>query len=626
VTRRRTGFIAVFSGFATGVVPLVRSAALFRLRDFWDNHSRFILDDYNMKNDLRAFDTEIPVGSAKTAEAWGSDAVAEILRAIDIPYIALNPGASYRGLHDSLVNYLGNSRPQMMVCLHEESAVAIAHGYAKASGRMMAAAIHSNVGLMHASMAVFNAWCDRVPMMVLGASGPMDADKRRPWIDWIHTCADQGGLTRNFTKWDNQPFSAAAAYEAVLRGAQIANTPPCGPVYINLDVAMQETKLGALPPLPEVARYGAPRPPIPAAEPIAAAAALLAGAKRPVMVMGRGARSMEAWKKRIALAEKLQAYVVGDLKAGAMFPTDHPLHVTSGARLSVEEARLLKEADVILSLDCIDLGGFLRLVYGREPVRAKVIHASCDVYSHRGWSMEYQMLAPVDVQFLCDADSAVAAFDASITATRPAAPEIARPALVRPGVQSLCIYDIAEALNKAAAGSDICLTRVPIGWNSRYRELRHPLDHVGSDGGAGLGSAPGMAIGAALALKGSGRTVVSVQGDGEFLMAPTAIWTAVRYGIPCLMIISNNRGYYNDEAHQENVARTRGRPVENKWIGQKLESPDLDLAAMARSQGAAGIGPVKEARQLAAAIEQGLDTVRQGKVCLVDVHVAPGYE
>ncbi len=579
-----------------------------------------------MRNDLpRALDTDIPIASS-SADLWGSDAVAEILRALDLPYIALNPGASYRGLHDSLVNHLGNTRPQMLVSLHEESAVAIAHGYAKASGRMMAAAVHSNVGLLHASMALFNAWCDRVPMMVFGATGPLDADKRRPWIDWIHTCADQGGLTRAFTKWDNQPGSPAAAYEAVLRGAQIANTAPCGPVYINLDVAMQEAKLDALPPLPQVERHRVPLPAAASAEALQAAASLLNGAKRPVMVMGRGSRRLEDWNLRVSLAEKLRAIVVGDLRAGAMFPTDHPLHLTSGARLSEQEAALVRQADVILSLDCIDLGGFLRMVYGRTPPGAKIIHASCDVYSHRGSTMDYQMLAPVDAALLCEADCAVRALAPMVTARSEPAPRLPAHTVSRPKVETLCIYDIAQALNQASQGIDVCLTRVPIGWNARYRELRHPLDHIGSDGGAGLGSGPGIAIGAALALKDSGRTVVSVQGDGEFLMGATAVWTAARYRIPCLMIVSNNGGYYNDEAHQENVARTRGRPVENKAIGQKIADPDVDIAMMARSQGALGIGPVTKDRDLAAAIEQGLEAARKGKVCVVDVRVAPGYE
>jgi hypothetical protein len=201
---------------------------------------------------------DVPVASPQQENLWGSDAIAAMLRALDIPYLALNPGASYRGLHDSIVNYLGNSRPQMLLCLHEEAAVAIAHGYAKACGRMMGVVLHSNVGLMHGSMAIFNAWCDRVPMLILGATGPWDAAKRRPWIDWIHTSADQGALVRDYTKWDNQPASVPAAYEALLRAVQIADTAPRGPTYVNLDAALQEAKIGALPALPEVGRFSAP--------------------------------------------------------------------------------------------------------------------------------------------------------------------------------------------------------------------------------------------------------------------------------------------------------------------------------------------------------------------------------
>ncbi len=186
---------------------------------------------------------ERPIPSGANAAGFGSDVVAETLRALDIPYIALNPGASYRGLHDSIVNYLGNETPQMLLCLHEEAAVAIAHGYAKVTGRSMAAAVHSNVGLFHATMAMFNAWCDRMPVVVLGATGPVDAVKRRPWIDWIHTARDQGAIVRNFTKWDDQPASPGAAREALLRAYWLANSTPMAPVYINLDAEVQESKL-----------------------------------------------------------------------------------------------------------------------------------------------------------------------------------------------------------------------------------------------------------------------------------------------------------------------------------------------------------------------------------------------
>src|SRR6201994_1792679 len=198
--------------------------------------------------EIAAIERPNPAGT--NAPGFGSDVVAETLRDLDIPYIALNPGASYRGLHDSLVNHLGNSAPQMLLCLHEEAAIAIAHGYAKVTGRAMAAAVHSNVGLMHGTMAIFNAWCDRMPMLILGATGPVDAVKRRPWIDWIHTARDQGALVRNYTKWDDQPASPAAIRESVLRAGWIANTTPQGPVYINLDAELQEAKIAE--PLPPI--------------------------------------------------------------------------------------------------------------------------------------------------------------------------------------------------------------------------------------------------------------------------------------------------------------------------------------------------------------------------------------
>jgi len=274
---------------------------------------------------LRELDRPVKLTGAN-APGWGSDVVAETLRALEIPYIALNPGASYRGLHDSIVNFLGNETPQMLLCLHEEVAVSIAHGYSKVTGKAMAAAVHSNVGLFHATMAIFNAWCDRMPVLILGATGPVDAAKRRPWIDWIHTAADQGALIRNYTKWDDQPASPAAAREAILRANWISNTAPMGPVYVNLDAEMQENKLTEpLPPI-DVRRFQPLT--VTAADPelVREAAKLLKSAKSPVILMGRVSRSLEGWNERVALAEALNAKVITELKLGAAFPTDHPLH------------------------------------------------------------------------------------------------------------------------------------------------------------------------------------------------------------------------------------------------------------------------------------------------------------
>ncbi|HMH17381.1 MAG TPA: thiamine pyrophosphate-dependent enzyme [Burkholderiales bacterium] len=569
---------------------------------------------------------ESPVASPEQKEIWGSDAIAAVLRTLDIPFLALNPGASYRGLHDSIVNYLGNTRPQMLLCLHEESAVAIAHGYAKVTDRMMGAVVHSNVGLMHASMAIFNAWCDRIPMLVLGATGPWDAAKRRPWIDWIHTASDQAALVRDYTKWDNQPASVPAAYEAILRAAQIANTAPRGPTYINLDAGLQEAKIGALPPLPDAKRYRAPDPVLPAGHLVETAAKLLAGAKHPVILAGRVSRSESCWKERVALAEKIHARIFTDIKLGAAFPTDHPLHAAPPATfLSPDAAKLLREADVVLSLDWVDLAGVMKAAWGADPVGAKVIQVSPDAHSHRGWSMDYQGLPAVDVYMMCEPDAVVPLLLDAVK-PRPGAVAVKPAPLPDAASDVVSIRTLADALNAATKDLDVSITRLPLGWNGAYRHFRHPLDYIGSEGGGGVGAGPGITVGAALALKDSGRLPVAIMGDGDFLMGATAVWTAAHYGIPCLILVANNRSFFNDELHQERVAKERSRPVENRWIGQRISGPDIDIAMMARAQGAEGIGPVAKASELKPAIEKGIQAVRNGAVCVVDVRVAPGYD
>jgi thiamine pyrophosphate-dependent acetolactate synthase large subunit-like protein len=571
-------------------------------------------------------DIERPVAIGVNAAAFGSDIVAETLRALDIPYIALNPGASYRGLHDSLVNFLGNRTPQILLCLHEENAVAIAHGYAKVTGRAMAVAVHSNVGLFHATMAIFNAWCDRMPMIILGATGPVDAPKRRPWIDWIHTARDQGAIVRGYTKWDDQPASPAAAREALMRAAWTANTAPMAPTYVVLDAELQEAKLAEpLPPL-EVARFVPPVASAAPAELVQKAAAVVRGAKRPVILAGRASRSLEAWNARVALAESIDARVVTDIKVGAAFPTDHPLHIGAPAFLAPTPDALaaIAAADVIVSLDWVDLAGTLKSAQAPAP-SAKVIQISLDHQLHNGWSMDYQGLPPVDLFLAADPDDAVATLLHAIGSTpkpkRSSAPLPAAPLADDP----LTVAHLAGSLRQAVGERPVSLTHLPLSWNGACWPFRHPLDFLGSDGGGGVGGGPGISVGAALALKDSGRLPIAICGDGDFLMGVTALWTAAHYRIPLLMVIANNCSFFNDELHQERVARMRGRPVENRWIGQRISDPDIDLAALARAQGAQGFGPVEKIGDLAAVFAKAIAAVEGGAVAVVDVRVAPGY-
>jgi thiamine pyrophosphate-dependent acetolactate synthase large subunit-like protein len=592
-------------------------------------------DTASLRPQGRASTPEVPTPSGVDGAAYGSDLVADTLRSLGINYIAINPGASYRGLHDSIVNYLGNANPQLLVCLHEEAAVAIAHGWAKVTGRAMAAAVHSNVGLFHATIAIFNAWCDRMPILLIGATGPVDAMKRRPWIDWIHTARDQGAIVRGYTKWDDQPASAEAACESLARALWLANTVPQAPTYVVLDAGMQESPLSTLPASIDVARL-VPEVVSGAAPAVIERIANMLSGRRTVILAGRASRRHEPWMARVELAEALGARVVTDLKIGAAFPTDHPLHVGQPAVLlpTPEALAAIKEADVVLSLDWVDLAGTMRAA---EPeCSAEVIQVSLDHTLHNGWSMDYQGLAKVDLLVAADPDAvAIALVDQlapkgranDIAATPMMETPSGRSAALDPVTQPgpLSVEVMALTLRRRLGDRPVSLLHLPLSWNGAWWPFHHPLDFIGSDGGGGVGGGPGISVGAALALKGSGRLPVSICGDGDFLMGATALWTATHYEIPLLVIIANNRSFFNDELHQERVARARSRPVENRWIGQRLADPEIDLAGLARAQGALAFGPIRSGEALGEAYDLAIAGVAAGRVAVIDVHVEPEY-
>jgi thiamine pyrophosphate-dependent acetolactate synthase large subunit-like protein len=579
---------------------------------------------------VRAEDPE-GVERGAVAREWGSDALAEVLSRLGLKYLALVPGSSYRGLHDSLVNYSGNRDPQMLVCLHEEHAVAIAHGYAKVTGRPMGVAIHSNVGLMHATMAIYNAWCDRVPMLIIGATGPVDAARRRPWIDWIHTSTDQGALIRAYSKWDDQPASVGAATESLARAYEITRQAPSAPVYVCLDVSLQEQPLTEPLELPDVTRNRSPRAHGPDATAVTATLDLLTQARRPLFLLGRLSRDQQDWDRRVALAERYGARVITDLKNGAAFPTGHPLHPAPPAMfLPLASAELIGAADVIVSLDWVDLGGTLAAAKSHgHPAQARIVSCTADAALHNGWAKDSFGREPVDLTVPADPDLLVRALleskepirtnewaHAGLTA--PAAPDHDGP--------DIFMHDLANALREALGDEPACLVRLPLGWGGADLEASHPLDYLGMDGGAGIGSGPGMAVGAALALENTGRLPVAVLGDGDFLMGGTAVWTAAHYRLPLLVVVANNAFYYNDVVHQERIAAQRHRPARNSWIGQAIADPDPDLPAMARALGLAAQDQVRDRAALPKALAEAVATARAGGTVLVDVRVRPdGY-
>jgi thiamine pyrophosphate-dependent acetolactate synthase large subunit-like protein len=567
--------------------------------------------------------------ASNLAPEWGSDVIALTLRNLGLKYVSLNPGASYRGLHDSLVNFLGNEMPQMILCLHEEHAVAIAHGYAKVTGEPMAVALHSNVGLMHATMAIFDAWCDRAPVVLLGATGPVDAARRRPWIDWIHTARDQGALIRDFIKWDDQPASPEAAIESIYRAGLIARTAPRGPVYLNFDVSLQEAALETPVVPPDASRFAPAAPSRPSAQAVGAAADLLLKAKHPLILAGRVSRDRGGWDARVELAERLGARVLTDRKAAAAFPTDHPLHAAPPVTfMTPGVAEILRGADAILALDWIDLAGTMAGAWKEIPP-VPVIHASLDQYSHNGWSMDHQGLPPVDVPLLVEPEAAIADLLDVVRKERPDRPALpARTAAPDGAAPSgdLVVSDIARGLREAVRERPVTLIRASGGWPVGAWHFREPLDYLGVDGGGGIGSGPGISVGAALALKGSDRLPVAVLGDGDYLMGVNALWTAAHYQLPLLIVVANNRSYFNDEVHQDRIARARGRNPDNRWIGQRIADPEPDLAKLADAQGLTGIGPVTDRAGLAEALTCAVAAVEDGGACVVDVRVTPQIE
>lgn len=574
----------------------------------------------------------IPVKSNDLA--WKSDVVAELLRRSKIPFVVLNPGASYRGLHDSLVNYLGNTAPQMLLCLNEDHVVSIAHGYAKATDQPLACVLHSNVGLMHGLMGIFNAWADRVPMLILGATGPVQPEKRRPWIDWIHTAKDQGALLRHYVKWDDEPRSVHGVIESMTRALQMTTSAPKAPVYVCLDAGLQEEPIADAIDIPDFDRFAAPEAPCGTPADIAEVADMVAVAKRPVFLIGRGSRQQLHWDRRVELAETAGAAVITSLRERAVFPTSHAQHIsppsgwmTAGAKAAI------KDADLIVSFDWVDLNGYLQQ-FDRKTHRlgARIVHVSLDSILHNGWSMDHFAPVAADRHVMADADAFIEQLLPAIKSRlgKPRAPWLkGGPATPRgfsdDAEKELIPHDIEALLTELRKQHPITLAHTVIGWASTDLPMSGPLDYLGHDGGAGLAAGPGLTIGAALALHNTGRIVVGVLGDGDFLQGATALWTAAHYSIPCLFIVSNNRSNFNDEVHQETVAKTRGRPVENRWVGQRIDDPAVDLAAIARAQGVDAIGPVQTLSELRDAVNKGLDAVKSGKPFFIDARVKPGY-
>jgi benzoylformate decarboxylase/acetolactate synthase-1/2/3 large subunit len=559
---------------------------------------------------------------------YGSDRLVDRLASLGIEHLALNPGASIRGLHDSLVNAPGGA-PALALALHEEIAVAIAHGYAKAAGRPMAVGIHDTVGLLHASMAIFNAWADRAPMLLVVGTGPLDSTQRRPYLDWIHTAGEQGELVRHLTVWNEQPTSIDALLSAAVRAWRAARGAPGGPALIGFDIALQE-ETASPPPArepvlrPEVARI-APDPAL-----IDELAADLRAARRPLLVTDRPL-SAQAAATLARLADRLGAGLA-ELGGGSSFPVGHPHDVSESlveAIRAADQVTLIDVRDPAFGLGAVNLATRRMEGIDRLPPMASI---GLGALMDRSW-MITESIGPERLEIVAEPALALDALDrATADVRRPLDPAFGaiagRPPPPLPdspvGPRGLHRGHVGRVLARSLEGRDWVLAHGQFGgWARRMLRFQRPDQFLGRSSGEGLGYGPGAAIGAALALRGSGRLVVSLQGDGDLLYTPQALWTAAHEGIPLLVIVDSNRTYGKDELHQRVVARERGRPEHNVGRGIALDEPTVDVAALARSMGITATGPIVAIDELETALARAVAAVAAGEPALVDVRTAP---
>jgi benzoylformate decarboxylase/acetolactate synthase-1/2/3 large subunit len=567
----------------------------------------------------------------------GSDFMVDVIKATGIEYIASNPGSSFRSLQESIINYGGNQKPEFLTCMHEESSVAMAHGYAKAAGKPMGIMAHGTVGLQHAAMAVYNAWCDRVPVMMF-AGNFMDADKRRPGVEWYHCVQDPAALLRDFTKWDDQPASLQHFAESVMRAYKIATTVPMGPVLITADGDLAEA------PVHEEKKLRIPKltvsiPPQGDSGAVAEAAKLLVAAQHPVIIADRACRSQEGIKRMVELAEALNAPVI-DVGGRMNFPTNHYLC------RSADRRSLAGQADVALLLEVADpWGQFHTISDPHHEFRRfakpdlKVIHVSLGDTLTKSNYQDMQRFMPVDLPISGDAQATlpllVEAVNKTTSLSRRAAlaerasklKEEHRRMKDRMREQAAAGWEaspcstarLSAHLWQTIKNEKWCVAVSGVQWSRNLWPATEYYNFLGGSGGSGVGYAAPAAVGAALANRDKGIVTVSVSGDGDLMYAPGVLWTAAHHKIPIMMIIHNNRAYHQEVMHLQKMASLHNRRMDTAAIGTTIENPNIDFAKLAQALGVFSEGPVNDPAAIAPALSRALAAVKRGEPALVDV-------
>ena len=582
-----------------------------------------------------------------TVERPGADFMVDVIKSLGFEYVAANPGSSFRGLHESIINYGGNTRPELLTCCHEESSVAMAHGYAKIDGTPMLVMAHGTVGLQHASMAIYNAWADRVPVYIL-LGNILDVAYRRSVVEWTHSVQDAVAMVRDYTKWDDAPVSLTHFAASAVRAYKTAMTPAMGPVVIVADAVLQEE------PIPEAERHALRVPKLTIAAPpagdssaIAEAARLLVAAENPVIVAGRCARTPEGLRHLVALAETLQAPVNDrPFRFRMNFPTRHPLY--GGGNIA--------EADVVLGLEVPD---FWNATHAQTPVNrtgmearattkagAKLVTISSSDLLTKSNYQDFGAYAEVDLAISGDAEATLPALVEAckrlITSDRARVFHERGARLADASRRSA-----EEALNQAAWGWDaspITTARLSVDlwneikredwslvsdvtflsfWPTRLWDFDRHYQYIGGQGAYGIGYGAPAAVGAALANKKHGRLTVNIQCDGDLNYAPGVLWTAAHHHIPLLTIMHNNRAYHQERMYVQDMAARAERGIDRANIGTAITDPNIDYAMLAKAYGVYSAGPIENPKDLAPAIRKAIEVVKRGEPALVDVVTQP---
>ena len=575
----------------------------------------------------------------------GSDFMVDVIKSLGIEYVCSNPGSSFRGLHESIINYGGNKNPEFITCCHEESSAAMAHGYAKIEGKPLAILAHGTVGLQHASMAIYNAWCDRVPIYII-VGNIVDATKRIGAVEWAHSVQDAAVMVRDYVKWDDTPASLPHFAESAVRAYKIAMTPPTLPVLLVADAELQEN------PIPDnlavhIPKLGQFTPPEGDSAAIAEAARMLVNAQNPVLLADRLGRTPAGMKNLIDLAEALQAPVIS--RPGRMnFPSRHPLNQTDRAN------GLIREADVILGLEMSDFWGNVNNF--RDQMRrtsetlikpgTKLISINSDDLYTKSNYQDFDRLPEVDLAIAADGETTLPALTEAVkrllTDDKRRAYEARGAQLAKAHQQTLArdreaaavAWDAspistarlcAELWNQIKDRDWSLVSTTPFisNWPQRLWNMDKHYHYIGTQGGYGIGYGAPAAVGAALANRKYGRLSVNIQCDGDLMYAPGVLWTAAHHQIPLLSVMHNNRGYHQEVMQVQIMADRRNRGIDRATIGTTITAPNIEYAKLAQSMGMYGEGPISDPKDLGPALKRALDVVNRGEPAVVDVVTQP---